>query len=83
MVVMEALFFGIPVISSDEAGPSEIIKNDKHGALLAELDLNLWVRTCKDYFSRSIKRAELHEYAIRQMTWNKIAKVYLNSFSSI
>jgi len=43
MVVLEALFYGIPIISSDTAGPKDIITNNILGVCLP-IDINIWIQ---------------------------------------
>lgn len=42
MTILEAMYFGVPVIASAEAGPKEIISDGIDGILLEGFDLNAW-----------------------------------------
>lgn len=42
MVVLEAMYFGVPVIASAEAGPKEIISDGIDGVLIEGFNLEVW-----------------------------------------
>lgn len=44
MVLLEAMYFGLPVISSNSAGASTLIKNGDNGVLIDDFDKERWVR---------------------------------------
>ncbi len=43
MVMLEAMYFGIPVITTSTAGSSEIIESDKNGIIIQEIELDEWL----------------------------------------
>jgi glycosyltransferase involved in cell wall biosynthesis len=78
MVIMEALFFGLPVISTPEAGPYSLLKDDILGCCL-ELDVEQWKERIEYYFTNknteyeSMYRKKEIENNYR---WDKIAEKY-------
>jgi len=84
MVVLEALFYGIPVISSETAGPKDIITNDILGACLP-FNINIWI-----YNIHAIISMESNEnknfrfsYIKNNFDWRIIAEKYINMLASI
>lgn len=56
MVLLEALYFGCVVISSEEGGPKTILDNGKNGFLMKNFDVDEWVE--------QIIKIYKHEYDI-------------------
>lgn len=80
MVVLEAMYFGLPVISTCSAGPEDIIHNDVDGVLIDSLETGKWVSTIRDLF---LQPERLQEMAARaqskihsKLLWDVIAKEY-------
>jgi len=79
MVVLEAMYFGAPVISTKTAGPVDIIEHGVNG-FLVDLDKDGWVKSIDaciskhdllDQMSLSAKnKIESH------LTWSKVAHLY-------
>ena len=66
MVLMEAMYFGVPVISCENGGSSMLIENGKNGFVEAELDAKKWA-------DRVIQIQENHVKDISQNAHNTIA----------
>jgi glycosyltransferase involved in cell wall biosynthesis len=80
MVVLEAMFYGVPLISNNTAGPASIIDSEINGVIINELDKTKWVSTIERLFSdnRLIKLKQNAQEKIKQeLTWEKIAQKYL------
>ena len=80
MVALEAMYFGVPVISTKTAGPIDIISNDEDGILLDKLDLTVWV----DRINKLIGEPHTLEKMSRKarlkikknLTWPAVAEGY-------
>lgn len=77
MVLLESLYFSLPVIASKTAGPLDILKNEKLGICL-ELNPQLWTNYIKYYLEMKNYKDFRKRYIISNYNWNKIAKKYLN-----
>ena len=77
MVILESLYFGLPVIASKTAGPLDIIKDEKLGICL-ELNSELWANYIKYYFKMKNHKDFRKKYIISNYDWDKITKKYLN-----
>jgi glycosyltransferase involved in cell wall biosynthesis len=77
MVVMEALFHGIPVIATPEAGPLSILTNKKLGICLP-LDVEKWINKILYYLNhRNIDNSVFRTEIIKKnCNWNIIAEKY-------
>jgi glycosyltransferase involved in cell wall biosynthesis len=76
MVVMEALYNGIPVISTPEAGPVSILTDDKLGACLS-LNIESWIQAIKNYFNQREDFSSYRTETIRKnYNWKFIAEKY-------
>ena len=80
MVVMEALTFGVPVISTPEAGPSYLLPNKQFG-ICHPLNYEEWEQAISYYFShpstQTDKTARL-DYVNNNFRWKIIAPQYYN-----
>lgn len=77
MVIMEALYNGIPVISTPEAGPLTILTDEKLGVCLP-LNITKWIDKIYQYLNgKNIDIASYRSEIIKKnFNWNTIAKQY-------
>ncbi|MDD2898190.1 MAG: glycosyltransferase family 4 protein [Desulfuromonadaceae bacterium] len=80
MVVIEAMYFGSPVISTRTAGPEDIIENGSNGVLLGNLDLEEWSKAVLDLLKHKDRLKLMSEAAGNKINnyllWDVIAKYY-------
>jgi glycosyltransferase involved in cell wall biosynthesis len=83
MVVIEAMYFGLPVISTRTAGPEDIIDSGSDGILLDGLNLEQWAHAIQAFIGNDAKRQAMGEAAANKvldtLTWEVIAKDYRDS----
>lgn len=81
MVVMEALLFGIPVISSPTAGPSDIL-TDKFLGEIVDFNVKEWCDIILKYGSSKYSRPEYKEqrrdFILSNYSWDHLATRYLD-----
>jgi len=84
MVVLEALFYGIPVISSETAGPKDIITNDILGACLP-FNINIWIQHIHAIINMESneKKDFRFSYIKNNFDWRIIAEKYSSMLASI
>ena len=84
MVCYEALYYGLPVISTDCGGPAEMIQNRENGILVPLQDISLYAEYMKQFIHGDInlnKLSKNSKYYIRdKFVNNAFAK---NNLSSI
>ena len=71
MVILEAMYFGLPVITTDNAGALTIIDNGKDGLIIPQLDSHKWIECITDLCSDTQR---LHN--MKQLAHNKIVENY-------
>ncbi len=75
LVVLESMASGVPVLARDEGGPSETVKHDQSGYLVAPHDLDVFVKYARqvaiDHILRSSMGARARQQAL-DTTWDKI-----------
>jgi glycosyltransferase involved in cell wall biosynthesis len=79
MVVLEALYYGCPVFSTNTAGPEDLINNDINGQIFDSLNLNLW--TSKILSSHNLfNRENISQNLKRKYLWVSLAEEYVKKF---
>lgn len=71
MVLLEAMYFGLPVISSMNGGASVLIQNEVNGYIMQDFDISLWK-------NKIIELMENKEHAI--LIGERAKKTILNGF---
>tara|TARA_R110002072_G_scaffold218265_1_gene375973 strand:+ start:342 stop:1499 length:1158 start_codon:yes stop_codon:yes gene_type:complete len=79
MVVLEAMFHGVPLCSTRTAGPEDLIINNEDGLLFDDLSIKSWVTSIKDVIDNGkllemSKRSK--EKVKNSLTWDGVAKKY-------
>ena len=85
MVVMEALLYGIPVISTPEAGPAFLLSEDVYGKC-EKLDVNKWLDAINFYldnYTSETDRLKRHNYVEENFRWESIARQYYDIISKL
>lgn len=59
MVLLEAMYFGLPVISSYNGGSSTLIKDGVNGLVQRDFEIDNWADRIESYISKSIQNGEL------------------------
>ncbi|MCH8499093.1 MAG: glycosyltransferase family 4 protein [Marinobacter sp.] len=78
MVVLESLLFGVPVISTATAGPSQIISDEKLGRIIDGLDVEQWLKAIKHFDNPSLELSSYRSLHVHDnYTWDSIAKNYV------
>lgn len=80
MVLLEAFFFDMIVISSPTAGAKEIIPNYDKGYIRA-IDLNLWLEVIEKHFEKEVDRKVFNCDA--RFNWSNIAKEYITFYQEL
>jgi glycosyltransferase involved in cell wall biosynthesis len=81
MVVLESLYFGCPVVSTQTAGPSDIIVDGKNGYLFDDMDIDNWTIKIKASVGR-FDRASISSHCKESYLWDKLAFDYIEHFIS-
>ena len=85
MVIMEALTFGVPVVSTPEAGPSFLLNDSLYGRC-EPLSLDKWSNAIDYYLNNPISQSEKEmrkNYIDSNFRWEKIAPRYYEIVRSL
>lgn len=85
MVVMESLAYGVPVVSTPEAGPLYLLSDKEYG-ICETLDVKKWILAIDYYlenFNLDKNKNERIAYVNERFRWPKIAKEYYKIISSM
>ena len=77
MVVLEALYYGLPILSTPTAGPSDIINKSSLGECLP-LDKSIWVENIVQLLKdeTKVKRDYRRGYIEKNYDWKYLARSY-------
>ena len=84
MVLLEALYFGLPVVSSQNGGASVLIRNGKNGYMLEGFDLSAWeekilqIAGNRELYEKMKKDA--HDTVEQHFLWDKLADRFLAGY---
>lgn len=79
MVLLEALFFGLPVISSKNGGADMMLDNNKYGEMLLSFDTEEWVKTILKW-KRMIEAGVVNREQNLDLTWDAIAPRFIQGY---
>jgi glycosyltransferase involved in cell wall biosynthesis len=84
MVLLESMYFGVPVVSTLTAGSDTIIESNKDGLIIQRLDANKWAKEIVSICSDSSRLKSLSNAAqnkiMSQFMWNEVADTYLTLY---
>lgn len=84
MVLLEAMAFGMSVVSSHNGGSSTLIIDNKYGTIEGDFDKTKWANAICTYLDnpdlRSDVRKEASERILNEFTWDKITEKILNEY---
>ncbi len=82
MVILEAMYFGLPVVSSFTAGSDTLIENGKDGFVIDSFDVDKWI----DAISKTVGNSDMKTIASQkiknQFLWDKASDNFLNLYFS-
>lgn len=83
MVLLEAMYFGAPVISSFNGGATSLIKNDEFGQIIESFNLDAWAaavfRYLEDEEYASVVKKNAKNNVLNNYNWNSIVKKMLET----
>ena len=82
MVLLEAMYFGVPTISSNSAGAETLISNEENGIIISEFDEDIWKeKICFLLDNESMRKKigdKASETIINNFMWDNIVKKMKN-----
>lgn len=83
MVILEAMYFGIPVISTATAGAKALIHSNIDGCIIEDLDAALWAQKIEEIGEDDLRRMQIkaRQYIEENMTWKNVIKRYIELYN--
>lgn len=85
MVLVEAAYFGLPVISTPNGGADMLIQNEKNGWILADENVNEWSRLIeKVYLNRDLYSRVCEELEKREnidIYWDELVEKFVEGYN--
>ena len=84
MVLLEAMYFGVPVLTTINGGSNMMIADGKNGFVFDDFDVKKWSccieRLSKD--SQTVKNIGMnaHETIVNKFTWDKLAEKFIDVY---
>lgn len=87
MVMLETMFFGLPIITTLNGGSSVLIENEKNGFIAELNDLTKW----NDYICNVLNDENYHKVISQnakktiseEFVWNKLVNKYLMVYNDV
>ena len=85
MVMLEAMLFGVPVITTLHGGSSMVIKNDTNGYIINNFNVNEWANKILDILNKNNRdiSKNAHETIENYFTWDKLSEKYIKAYESV
>ena len=87
MVLLEAMYFGSPVITFAAAGPVDVIDNGKDGLVMDSFDCGEWVEAITNHLFARNDIEKMGEFAARKIRdgylWDGVAESYAKAYEAI
>lgn len=81
MVILECMYFGVPIITTYNGGSSVLIKEESDGLIVDELSTAKW-KDSVIYLRETIGRKKTN-IPNKDVTWSTIVKKYINVYEKI
>ena len=87
MVLLEAVYYNLPIVSSDNGGADMLIRDEENGLIIPQFDSTLW--TEKIYYL--LREPGVYQNIVKnlqkddksRLTWDGIAEKMLNKYQAI
>ena len=87
MVILEALYWGTPVLATETGGSVSIIKDGEYGFLINSFDEKEWtdkiVDILNDGDSISKMKNNLREYIVNNLTWDATSSQFIKLYKTV
>ena len=84
MVLLEAMYYGLPVFTTYNGGSSTIM-NDENGVIIKDLDVKLWSDKILEIMSNKEIRHDIgvnaHKKIAKEFTWDALADKFLDVYN--
>lgn len=84
MVILEAMYFGIPVLTTENGGSDILIENEKSGYIIPELDIIRWANKCFEILNSdtTVLSAAAHRRIVDDFTWDALVDKFIVAYKT-
>ena len=87
LVLLEAMYFGLPVVSSANGGASVLIKNGKNGYMMPDFEIKRWQEKIEYLLENAEICLKMGKYAHKTIEehflWEQLADRFAKKYSSV
>jgi glycosyltransferase involved in cell wall biosynthesis len=83
MVLLEAMYFGKPVITTQNGGSDILIDSDVNGVVIPKLDVDAWVEKIIEIQGDTAMGKRAHEVIDKQYTWDTLVTKFVEVYREI
>ena len=84
MVLLEAMYFGLPVISSLNGGSSILIQNEINGIIMPDFNVSCWANKIKELIHKSAYGEQIGDQARKTINekflWTELSDKFLDAY---
>ena len=84
MVMLEAMYFGAPVVTTHNGGSDMLINNNENGIIVDKFDVVEWRDSIKCLLNDSVKRDKITKNAKikieNEFTWDALVDKFINVY---
>ena len=84
MVLLEAMYFGLPVISSLNGGSSILIQNEINGIIMSDFNISRWANKIKEFIHKSAYGEQIGDQARKTINkkflWTELSDKFLGAY---
>ena len=84
MVLLEAMYYGMLVLTTNNGGAKTLIRNGKNGFVLAKNDIDAWVEIIENYYYKKNEFKNIKEEAQRtvknKFTWDALVNNFIEEY---
>ena len=82
MVILESMYFGVPVISSLTAGSQAIISDKLDGFILKDFCLKTWIKAIENYYLYEVDKIKMkaRNKIKEELVWDKACNAFIELY---
>ncbi|MDD6201776.1 MAG: glycosyltransferase family 4 protein [Lachnospiraceae bacterium] len=86
MVLLEALYFELPVISSENGGADMLIRNGENGYIIPEMDQDVWLERIEQLYQNKEEyltvKNNIRKADKETLSWDAVAKTFIEAYEN-
>ncbi len=87
MVILEAMYYKMPIITSINGGSTMLIKTKKNGIIIDKFETDKWVDSCIQILENKKEATEMgilaNKEIVENFTWDALSEKFVNSYRNV